>query len=48
MIVSCNVGRGNEKGRVRIEGGYVKKNVLHGIEPTDFNSVLAAAGVADT
>jgi hypothetical protein len=44
-IVPCNVGRGNEKGRVESGVGYVKKNFLHGIEPTDFNSVQTAAQV---
>ena len=44
-IVPCNVGRGNEKGRVESGVGYVKKNFLHGIEPTDFNSIQAAAQV---
>src|SRR5579863_9563882 len=42
-IVPCNVGRGNEKGRVESGVGYVKKNFLHGIEPTDFSSIQAAA-----
>jgi len=44
-IVPCNVGRGNEKGRVESGVGYVKKNFLHGLEPTDFNSLQAAAQV---
>ena len=34
-IAPCNVGRGNEKGRVESGVGYVKKNFLHGIELTD-------------
>src|SRR5579883_1854903 len=44
-IAPCNVGRGNEKGRVESGVGYVKKNFLHGIELTDFSSVQAAAQV---
>jgi hypothetical protein len=32
-------------GRVESGVGYVKKNFLEGIEPTDFNSIQAAAQV---
>ena len=44
-IAPCNVGRGNEKGRVESGVGYVKKNFLHGIELTDFSTIQAAAQV---
>ena len=35
-IVPCNVGKGNEKGRVANGVGYVKKHVLAGLELPDF------------
>jgi transposase len=35
-ITPCNVGRGNEKGRVENAVGYVKKNFLAGLEIPDF------------
>lgn len=35
-ISPCNVGRGNEKGRVENAVGYVKKNFLAGLEIPDF------------
>jgi transposase len=41
-IVPCNVGKGNEKGRVENGVGYVKKNFLAGLDIADF-SVLAPA-----
>jgi transposase len=41
-IVPCNVGKGNEKGRVENGVGYVKKNFLAGLEIPDF-SVLNPA-----
>jgi len=41
-IVPCNVGKGNEKGRVENAVGYVKKNFLAGLDIIDF-SVLAPA-----
>src|SRR5437764_3270222 len=44
-IAPCNVGRGNEKGRVESGVGYVKKNFLHGIELTDLSTIQAAAQV---
>jgi len=44
-IAPCNVGRGNEKGRVESGVGYVKKNFLRGIELTDFSTIQAAAQV---
>ena len=42
-IVPCNVGKGNEKGRVENGVGYVKKNFLKGLEINDF-SMLGPAG----
>ena len=41
-IVPCNVGKGNEKGRVENAVGYVKKNFLAGLDIADF-SMLAPA-----
>lgn len=41
-IVPCNVAQGQEKGRVEAGVGYVKKNLLAGLEISDF-SVLAPA-----
>ena len=41
-IVPCNVGKGNEKGRVENGVGYVKKNFLAGLDIADF-SLLAPA-----
>ncbi len=35
-IVACNVRKGNEKGRVENAVGYVKKNLLNGLEISDF------------
>jgi transposase len=35
-ISPCNVGRGNEKGRVENAVGYVKKNFLAGLQIPDF------------
>lgn len=42
-ISACNVGRGNEKGRVENGVGYVKKNFLAGLELPDFNALAPAA-----
>lgn len=42
-IVPCNVGKGNEKGRVESGVGYVKKNFLNGLDLTDFSAVNPAA-----
>ncbi|MCA1793994.1 MAG: IS21 family transposase [Desulfobacteraceae bacterium] len=36
-IVACNVGKGNEKGRVENAVGYVKKNLLNGLNISDFS-----------
>ncbi|MEN8259926.1 MAG: hypothetical protein ABFS02_04945 [Pseudomonadota bacterium] len=42
-IVPCNVGKGNEKGRVENAVGYVKKNFLNGLDIPDFSAVNPAA-----
>ncbi len=42
-IVPCNVGKGNEKGRVENGVGYVKKNLLAGLDIVDFNRLAPAA-----
>ena len=42
-ITPCNVGRGNEKGRVENAVGYVKKNFLAGLEIPDFAALGPAA-----
>jgi transposase len=42
-IRACNVGKGNEKGRVENGVGYVKKNFLSGLDIPDF-SALGPAG----
>ena len=44
-IVACNVAAGNEKGRVESGVGYVKKNLLNGMQFTDFSAVNPAAQV---
>jgi len=36
-IIACNVGKGNEKGRVENAVGYVKKNLLNGLDISDFS-----------
>jgi len=41
LITPCNVGKGNEKGRVENGVGYVKKNFLSGLEIPDFASIHA-------
>lgn len=38
-IAACNVGRGNEKGRVENAVGYVKKNFLAGLEIPEFAAI---------
>ena len=38
-ISACNVGKGNEKGRVESGVAYVKKNLLNGWEISDFKVV---------
>jgi transposase len=42
-IPPCNVGKGNEKGRVENGVGYVKKNFLAGLELPDFSALNPAA-----
>src|SRR5262252_1127056 len=42
-IAPCNVGKGNEKGRVENGVGYVKKNFLAGLEVPDFSALNPAA-----
>ena len=42
-IAACNVGKGNEKGRVENGVGYVKKNLLAGLEIPDFAAIHPAA-----
>ena len=43
QIVPCAVGKGNEKGRVEAGVGYVKKNLLAGLDIPDFNALNPAA-----
>lgn len=38
-IVPCNVGKGNEKGRVENAVGYVKKNFLSGLDIPHFDAL---------
>ncbi len=42
-IVPCNVGKGNEKGQVESGVGYVKKNLLNGLEISDFKVMKPVA-----
>jgi transposase len=42
-IAPCNVGKGNEKGRVENGVGYVKKNFLAGLAIPDFSALNPAA-----
>ncbi len=42
-IAPCNVGKGNEKGRVENAVGYVKKNFLAGLDIPDFSAITPAA-----
>jgi DNA replication protein DnaC len=44
-IKPCNVRKGNEKGRVESGVGYVKKNLLNGLEIPDFSALNPAARV---
>jgi transposase len=44
-IRPCAVGKGNEKGIVENGIGYVKKNLLNGLEITDFSMLNPAAEV---
>jgi transposase len=42
-IAPCNIGKGNEKGRVENAVGYVKKNFLSGLHIPDFSAIGPAA-----
>ena len=42
-IAPCNVGAGHEKGRVEAGVGYVKKNLLAGLEIADFSHLNPSA-----
>jgi len=42
-IAPCNVGKGNEKGRVENAVGYVKKNFLAGLDIPDFSALAPAS-----
>lgn len=44
-ITPCNVGKGNEKGRVENAVGYVKKNLLAGLELADFSTMNPTARI---
>lgn len=44
-IAACNVRAGWEKGRVESGVGYVKKNLLNGMELPDFSAMNAAAQI---
>jgi transposase len=45
IIKPCNVGKGNEKGRVESAVGYVKKNFLNGLDIPDFSALNPAVRV---
>jgi hypothetical protein len=42
-IAPCNIGKGNEKGRVENGVGYVKKNFLAGLDLPSFEAINPAA-----
>jgi hypothetical protein len=44
-ISACNVASGQEKGRVENGVGYVKKNLLNGLDLTDFSAINPTAKV---
>jgi len=44
-ITACNVGQAHEKGRVENGVGYVKKNLLNGLELGDFSAIKPAARI---
>jgi transposase len=44
-ITACNVGKGNEKGRVERGVGYVKANFLNGLQLDEFSAINPAAQV---
>lgn len=43
QIVACGVGQGQEKGRVEAGVGYIKKNLLAGLDIPDFHALNPAA-----
>jgi transposase len=43
QIVPCNLGQGHEKGRVESGVGYVKKNLLSGLDLPEFHALAPAA-----
>ena len=43
-IAACNVGKANEKGLVENAVGYVKKNLLNGLDISDFKIMEPLAG----
>ena len=45
QIAPCNVGQGNEKGRVENGIGYVKKNFLAGLDLPEFSALQPAASM---
>jgi transposase len=44
-ITACNLGKGNEKGRVENAVGYVKKNFLAGLELLEFSALNPTARI---
>jgi hypothetical protein len=44
-ITACNVAAGNEKGRVESGVGYIKRNLLNGLDLTDFTAVNPLARI---
>jgi len=44
-IKACNVRKGNEKGRVESSVGYIKKNLLNGLQISDFSVINPAAKI---
>src|ERR1700675_389438 len=42
-ITACNVGKGHEKGRVERGVGFVKVNLLNGLEVSDLTALNATA-----
>jgi transposase len=44
-VAPCNPGKGNEKGRVENGVGYIKKNLLNGLDLPDFSAVNPTAKI---
>ncbi len=44
-IKACNIRKGNEKGRVENGVGYIKKNLLNGLQISDFSVLNPAAQI---